>query len=569
MSAAPAWLRDLEQRVEVHAARAARRAWPCPDYEREPVRFAREVLDRELWQKQAEWVQAAAEPDARVSVVSGHKTGKTLGESTIALWAWATFEPVRVFLFAPKIEHIEKIALWKEIEQLYKNSGRCAACRAKEHAQCRHDEGRWRCRPQPPCAWCSPIGDASWWNEDPTTGLRSPDGRREILAYTAQNVDALGGLSGPKMFFIFDEAGGIKPVFFEAMHGNAAGGATMIMAGNPLHTSGEQYDAHHSQKHKWRAFEISSEETPNAKTGEKRYPGLATREWCDDRAEAWGRDSSTYDIRVRGRFPRYAPGQLLRVDEVEAAERRWATTEFRGRLQLGVDVAFTGDEAVIAPRRGYKIGDLVVVSNTDPDALAAHVAHVARDLRLPHERPPIVAYDAQGKAGRDFGEALRAFEKELEVVPVRTDFQPRDPGRFADRRTELAHGFAAWIKRGGAIPTDAKLEGEIGWMVTRPNKKDDARPTLPSNDEFKKLHGRSPDRFDACKLACVWVTDADGMGDPTTDARQAAVARPDAAPALAPMAASREEDFEVDGDAEPGTIFDRHAMASAGLWGRA
>ena len=166
--------------AKVRTARAAssRRAWPSDAYEHDVVVFARDVLDRELWDDQARWVQACAVPDARVSVVSGHKTGKTLGESSVALWAWATFDPVRVFLFAPKIEHIEKVALWKEIRNLYLNSGRCPACRAKEHARCSHAEGEWRCRSVEPCDWCSPIGDPAWWSDDPTKGLRSPDGRR-------------------------------------------------------------------------------------------------------------------------------------------------------------------------------------------------------------------------------------------------------------------------------------------------------------------------------------------------------------------------------------------------------
>lgn len=506
---------DLARRVESRAARAARRVWPCSEYEDSPVRFAREVLDRELWDAplsslcgstttQARWVQACAEPDARVSVVSGHKTGKSCGEAVIALWAFATFAPVRVFLFAPKLEHIEDVALWKEIRALYQNSGRCSACRTKEHARCDHGAGVWRCVPQDPCPWCSSLGDPKAWNEDSTKGLRSPDGRREILAYTARDVDALGGISGAKMFFIFDEAGGVKPQFYEAMKGNSAGGVTWVMAGNPLHTTGEQYDAHHSKRALYsHVGEISSLDSPNVRAGMKLVPGLAMREWVDRCAEDWGRDSSAYLIRVLGRHPKYEPGQLLTHDEITASFTAWYTTRGSGRLQIGVDVAFTGDEAVVAPRRGQRISELRVFTQTTPDALAAHVAGIARDLKLPHEQKPVVIYDAQGKTGRDFGAAIRCYEDEIELIPVYGNAKPKDQRRYLMRRDELAHEFAAWVKRGGAMPPDAKLEGEIGRTVAKPVSKTDQRARVPSNDEIKSILGRSPDRRNACELACA------------------------------------------------------------------
>lgn len=513
---APAYLRDLERRVESRAARAARIAWPSPQYQREPVSFAREVLDRELvirfhekgrevvWDEQARFVDACAVPDARVSWVSGHKNGKTSSEAIVALWAWASFPRVRVFLFAPKVEHIEKIGLWKEIRQLYQNSGRCSACRAKEHASCSHATGLWACQTVDPCPWCSPLGDAGAWNEDPTGGLQSVDGRREILAYTAQNVDALGGLSGSKMFFIFEEAGGIKPVFYEAMKGNSAGGVTWILCGNPLHTTGEQYDAHHAKRGLYtHVQETDSEQGPNVRAGLKLVPGLATREWVETCANDWGRESSAFQIRVGGKYPKYEAGQLLRVDEIAASNELWSTMSFKGRLQIGVDVAFTRDDAAIAPRRGYKILEVRAFTGTDPDALADEVAHTARSLREPHEQKPLVTYDAQGKTGSDFGASLRRYEDEIEIVPVYGNGHPRDPRRYYMRRDELAHQFAYWVKRGGALPPDAKLEGELLRTVARPVGQRDQRAKVPTNEEIKKILGRSPDRRNACELACT------------------------------------------------------------------
>lgn len=516
----PSLLADIERRVESRAAQASRITWPSQVYQTNPVGFARDVLDRELWtdgsgHDQVGFVQACAVPDGRVSVVGGHKNGKTTGEAVVALWAFASFKRVRVFLFAPKIEHIEKVQLWKEIKDLYRNSGRCKKCRQREHEACDHRRGIWECDPVEPCAWCSPLGESDAIGDDPTKGLRSPDGRREIMAYTSRSIDALGGLSGAKIFMIYEEAGGIAQSFFDAMKGNEAGGVTRILTGNPLHTSGELYDSHHSKRAQYtHVASISAKQSPNVRARAKVIPGLATQEWIEERAQDWGRDSTIFRARVLGEFPKYEPGQLLRMDEIVASNARWEAARFEGRLQIGVDVAFTGDDASVAIRRGIKIDSITDFSGIDADGLAVHVAGIARDHRRPHERPPLVVYDAQGKAGADFSRAIRQFDHELEIVAIWGNAKPRDERRYLMRRDELAHGFAAWCKRGGALPPNTKLEGEIGQTIARPVNRDkhDFRARIPSNDELRAVLGRSPDRRNACELACADVADGDGLG---------------------------------------------------------
>src|SRR5262245_40475078 len=315
---------------------------------------------------------------------------------------------------APKIEHIE-IVLWPEIRRLYLAAGRCAECRAKIT----------ECAPAvEPCAFCSPLGAPSWIGVDPTKGLHAPDGR-EVFAYTSRKPDAIGGISGPEMLFVFDEASGIDDAVFEAMKGNEAGGVRKLLLGNPLRTTGEFFDSHHRGKRFYTyTARISSEDTPNAISGEKLVPGLATLEWCEKRAEEWGRDSVVYAVRVKGEFPRYEEGQLVPVDVLEEAEKRWETTPAVGRLQLGVDVAFTADDASIASRRGQKILEIVSLQGLDEDALAAHVVGAARAHRRAHEPKPLVLYDANGPGVR-LGKALRQYADEIEIVGINGTMRPR------------------------------------------------------------------------------------------------------------------------------------------------
>ena len=484
-------MESLRARVREERAKRTRRAFPCPDFADDPVGLCRDVLHFDPWDLQAEWLRALVPESASVSVASGHKTGKSSGAAGACLWFWATRRRARIVLMAPKIEHIE-IVLWPEIRRMYLAAGRCDDCLAKLAADAKEAP--------PPCEWCSPLGDPSWIGNDPTKGLRSPDGR-EIFAYTSRKADAIGGISGPEMFFVFDEASGIDEAVFEAMKGNEAGGVRKLLLGNPLRTTGEFFESHHrGQRFYSYSTRISSEMTPNARTGEKLIPGLATREWCEKRAEEWGADSALYAVRVKGEFPKSEAGQVVPFDVLEAAEKRWEITPAVGRLQLGVDVAFTGDDAAIAVRRGSKILEVVSFNNLDEYQLAELLIGIARAHLSERDQKPLVLYDSNGPGAR-FGKALRAYADEIEIIPINGTRRPTKPREYHQLRDEVADFFARWLKAGGAIPTEGKLEGEI--QALRAFNAGGGRRRMISNDEIKKILKRSPDRRNACELA-VW-----------------------------------------------------------------
>ncbi len=520
----------LRGKVRLARAQAGRRIFPCAALRDEPVQFSRDVLRFEPWDLQAEWMNAMAPEGAAASIASGHKVGKSSGAAGVALWFWGTRRRARVVLMAPKVEHIE-IVLWPEVRRLYLGAGRCDACRAKiiDDAPA-----------GPPCEFCSPLGDPRWIGTDPTKGLRSPDGR-EIFAYTAREADAIGGISGPEMLFIFDEASGIPDRVWEAMKGNEAGGARKLLLGNPLRTSGEFFDSHHGGKRFWSYVKrISSEETPNARSGEKRVPGLAERSWIEKRAEEWGRSSVIFGVRVDGKFPKAEEGQIVGLDVLQAAEERYETTKGVGRLQVGVDVAFSGDDASIAPRRGQKILELTSLQGIDEDTLAVHVIGAVRAHRRSRDQKPLVVYDSNGPGAR-LGKALRRYESEIDIIGINGTAKPRRPREFLQLRDEVACNFADWLRAGGAIPSDGKLEGEI---IATKAFDSGGRRRVVSNDELKKILKRSPDRRNACELA-VWEPSGAAERDDGEDEATA----PPVAKLAKPVRAHDDDDDTFSGDA--------------------
>lgn len=557
MSAAP-WLLDLEKRVERRLVSTERVEWPIPTYQDDPVRYGQEVLGVPYyWSRQREWMRALVPPMSWVSVASGHKTGKTTGACTCFLWFFSSFEKARVILFSPKVEHIEE-TIWKPLGELYHRAFLpCAECKARAA----RDGKRGRAA----CAYCSPIGEASWWNDDCTKGLRAPDGR-EIFGYTARKKGGLGGFSGPAQLFGFDEASDVDEDVFESMHGNSAGGARGLLTGNPLRLAGEFYASRHHKK-KFYSFiaEISSEEVPNCTGKEPAVLGLALPEWVTKCAAMWGRDSDLFRSRVLGRDPKAPEGQLVALDAMTAAEERWGAIEGVGPLQLGVDVGKTGDPLTVAPRRGRKIFEVRATVPGDHATGAEYVRGVAQEYRKLHERKPRVVYDASGKEGIEFGQELRRFDGEIEIYPVVMTHKPRDIRKYDKMRDEVAWHFAAWLKGGGAIPADATLEGEIGvtrakaveisfasarWEVSR----------VITNEEVKAILGRSPNHRNACELA-VWAVDLSETSSEEAASQNARVAA-DASARVKPRPPAIET--------EAADRFDHWGAADAGMraaWG--
>jgi hypothetical protein len=67
---------------------------------------------------------------------------------------------------------------------------------------------------------------------DPETGVQWDDGR-EIFGFTSRDPEKAAGVSGAHLLFLLDEASGISEEIFEAIEGNRAGGARIVLASHP------------------------------------------------------------------------------------------------------------------------------------------------------------------------------------------------------------------------------------------------------------------------------------------------------------------------------------------------
>lgn len=449
--------------------------FPSDRYQKDPVAFCREVLGVEPWSAQVRIMEAVRD-HKRVAVSSGHKIGKSRSAAILALWFYCSHESARVIMTSVTSRQVDQI-LWRELRMLRSRSA-------------------------------VPIDGEQ--GELARTGLKSLD-FREIVGFTARESEAVAGISGPNLLYIIDEASGVDPAIYEAIEGNRAGGARIVMFSNPTRTDGEFFAAFNSKKDLYHSIYVSSEETPNVVEGHTVIPGLATREWVEEKKQEWGEDSPLYTVRVRGRFATKEDGKIFSIARITEAEARWATTPFEGRLYIGVDPAGptgTGDETVFALRRKHRVMSLQAQLGLNEDAILVTILGLISQNVERREPIPVVVIDSEGSIGAGLFGRLRQYvdskpKKDFELVALRaSDRAIMNPAVYDKIRDELAANLESWFREGGTIPEDTKLNTELHLWEWKRNEANGRYKLHPSKDDVRKVIKRSPDRYDALALAC-------------------------------------------------------------------
>jgi hypothetical protein len=495
---------DLADYV-IHKLDASTRIrFPSKKYQADPVAFARDILGLEPWSAQVRILEAVRD-HPRVAVRSGHKIGKSKSAAIVALWAYCSWPDARVVMTSTTARQVDQI-LWREVRMSRARGGRCVACKAEIGgliasgvAQVVAEERYPR-----PCPHSALIEEEP--GELARTGIKSAD-FREIVGFTAKEAEAVAGISGENLFYVADEASGILQLIFDAIEGNRAGGARLVMFSNPTKNEGEFYDAFHGKSAFYHQITVSAEESPNVVSGKRLIPGLATREWIDEKKEEWGEKSPLYTIRVRGEHAIAEEGKIFSVHAIGQAEERWADAPEQGRLYVGLDpsgASGLGDETAIVPRRGLKCLEVRVHLGLNTDGIVVQLVATLARLKIPRETP-VVVFDRENQLGLEIHNKLKEYldrnKGAFDLVPVRaSDRAQRQPDIYHRMRDALTANLEAWFRDGGAIPEDVKLSAELHAMEWRQQANGLLKVT--PKDVIKKLIGRSPDRYDALAFAC-------------------------------------------------------------------
>lgn len=310
-----------------------------------------------------------------------------------------------------------------------------------------------------------------------------------------QQANALAGLHADNIMFIIDEAGGVPDAVMAAAEAVLANAGTdvnpnavakILICGNPTHLSGPLYRACTTEASLWKMIEITGDPDDP-----KRSPRISIN-WAREQIKKYGVDNPWVMVNVFGKFPPASINALLGPDEVLAAMTRSLRTEvWMNEVKvLGVDVALQGDDStVITPRQGPVIFKQKVLRSPDPKFIAGVVANAIKKFN-----PDAVFIDNTGGWGSGVISHLRDWG--YAVTGVQFSEKALD-SNFFNKRTEIHHNLARFIKDGGCLPNEPELKEEL-CAQTYTHKGD--KLLMTAKDQIKEELGRSPDRADSAAL---------------------------------------------------------------------
>lgn len=278
-----------------------------------PCLFAKEVLGAKPTEQQWQASRALVK-SRRVSIRSGHGTGKSTFMAWCVLWFLSCYFPAKVPATAPTSHQLEDV-LWSEIAKWHRV--------LKERMPA--------------------LGDQFEWSSGAFRMKTAPNESFSVARTSRpERPEALQGFHAEHILFLIDEASGVADNVFEVAEGAlSTDGAFVVMAANPTRQSGYFFDSHHKMRGAWAALHWNGEDSPRV-----------SREYIANMAKKYGERSPVYRVRVLGEFVGASDG-VIPLDLCEAAKIR-EVEPIRSALTVwGVDVARFGDDSTaLAKRKG-------------------------------------------------------------------------------------------------------------------------------------------------------------------------------------------------------------------------
>lgn len=434
-----------------------------------PGLFVREILGATPEAYQEDLLRAVGRGERKISVRSGHGTGKSTSLSWSMLWFVLFRYPNKVVVTAPTTAQLYD-ALFAELKR-----------------------------------WIGELPEALrvlLVEKADRVELAAAPSEAFISARTsrAEQPEALAGVHSDNVMLVVDEASGVPEQVFEAASGSMSGhNATTILAGNPTRTSGTFYETHTRLADHWLTLHWSCIESPRV-----------SQEFIDEMRIRYGEDSNAYRIRVLGEFPLGDDDTIIPLYLAEAAQGRDVSASPTTRPVWGLDVArFGGDRTTMAKRYGPIIPEVQAWKGLDLMQTVGRVK-AEYDALLPSDRPTEILVDVIG-LGSGVHDRLR--ELGLPVRAVNVSEAPAFGQTYNNLRTELIFRARGWLEqRGCRLPDDAELIAEM--TSIRYSFASNGKMKAESKDDMRRRGLKSPDKADAVFLTFAGDA-ATSLGSPT------------------------------------------------------
>ena len=424
-------------------------------YMDDPVLFVREVLGAEPLAYQAEFLEAIASGERKISIRSGHGTGKSTSASWAMLWYLLMRFPNKVVVTAPTSGQLFD-ALFAELK-------------------------RWIGELP------KPVQDLLTVKSDRVELAAAPS-EMFISARTsrAETPEALAGVHSDNVLLVVDEASGVPEKVFEAAAGSMSGhNATTVLLSNPTRSGGTFYETQNRMSDSWWTRRWSCVESP-----------LVSDEFVDEMRERYGEESNAFRIRVLGEFPLADDDTIVPFHLVDAAMNRDIEVDVERAPVWSLDPArFGTDRTAFCKRVGNVVTEIKSWRGLD---LMQTVGRVMAEYEAlpPSQRPGEILVDSIGIGS---GVVDRMRELGAPVRGVNVAESPSMGATYNNLRTELWFKTKAWLEdRSCKLPKDDELLADLTGI--RYSFTSSGKMAAEGKDQMRKRGLRSPDLADAVCL---------------------------------------------------------------------
>lgn len=269
-------------------------------YVNDPVAWAKDTLDVELWSMQ-QAVTCSVRDHRKTAVAAAHGVGKSYLASVLACW-WIDVHPIdEVFLAttAPFQSQISAI-LWKQVRVFHALSKRRYEQGLIDHALPGY------------------ITSQNEWKTD--DGIIIGQGRKPP---DNQEDSGYQGLHATYLLAIGDEAAGLSAGMIGAL-GNITTGEhnRLLLIANPTDPTSEMAKLWKTKNPDWQLMHISAFDSPKV-TGEdfpaERMTAITGWEYINERKNEWGENDPRYISRVTGQWAFDAGNNLFAETDIAKA----------------------------------------------------------------------------------------------------------------------------------------------------------------------------------------------------------------------------------------------------------
>ena len=424
-------------------------------YKDDPVAFVREILGAEPFDYQQALLVDIANGERKISVRSGHGTGKSTTFSWAMLWFAMTRFPFKVVVTAPTSGQLFD-ALFAELKRWINELPEALR----------------------------PILDVK---NDRVSLIAAPsEGFISARTSRAETPEALAGVHSANVMLVVDEASGVPEQVFEAAAGSMSGhSAVTLLASNPTRSSGTFFETQTRLSGSWKCHHWSCVKSP-----------LVSRDFIEEMKLRYGSESNAYRIRVLGEFPLADDDTIVPFHLVDAAVHRDIEPDDHATVIWGLDVArFGSDKTALAKRQGNTITEINSWQGLD---LMQTVGRVKAEYDgLPMSiRPSEIMVDVIGMGG---GVVDRLRELGLPVRGINVAESPSMKDTYTNLRAELWFKMRGWLEqRGAKLPRNEQLIAEL--TSIRYSFVSSGKMKAEGKDDMRKRGLASPDLADAVCL---------------------------------------------------------------------